>query len=458
MTFTAPVAKGPANGRSVRAHRVKSSAPLTGASAALPMLACLYAIVVEPVIYVVTAPPKTLQGIMETRWENRIFWLALAAFSIVLFLRNRSRLTGLSWPPNIICLTAYLAFAGSSVLWAFSPELSFVRFLQQMMILASIVLPVLAADRTANLMRGLFLCFALGSIVNVAFVLNNPASLVRTFGGYPGYFEGKNYLGEFAAVAFLLSLYEILHPGYRRAIGIVIVVIAVALLILANSKTAFGLALIVPFLAWLTLLVTRSLNISPAIVLLSIPLCYAVLSTVTGVGVERISYWLYGDSTFTGRTIIWDFANNEIARRPLLGWGYQSFWLVGPDAPSVVDAPGWVKGMPNAHNGYIDTKLELGYAGFTLLLSFILATLHMIGRVAARDPMRALLLLSLAIYIVLYNLLESLWMRGFEFLWVVFVLVAAETARYWRPLPSTSAPSFRSLNRQAGLKPADNLR
>ena len=95
---------------------------------------------------------------------------------------------------------------------------------------------------------------------------------------------------------------------------------------------------------------------------------------------------LYGDSTLTGRTIIWDFASDEIARRPLLGWGYQSFWLVGLDAPSIVDAPGWVKTMPNAHNGFYDTTLEMGYVGYSLLLVFIFATLHAIGRVAYRDP------------------------------------------------------------------------
>ena len=163
---------------------------------------------------------------------------------------------------------------------------------------------------------------------------------------------GKNYLGEFAAVAFLLSLHEMLYPGLRRALGIIVVVIATLLLFLSNSKTAFGLALVVPFLAGLTLITGKTMRISPAILLLSIPFCYAVLSSVSGFNMNRLSYILYGDSTFTGRTIIWDFANYEIARRPLLGWGYQSFWLVGPDAPSIVDAPGWVKAMPNAHNGY----------------------------------------------------------------------------------------------------------
>ncbi len=94
---------------------------------------------------------------------------------------------------------------------------------------------------------------------------------------------------------------------------------------------------------------------------------------------------LYGDSTFTGRTIIWDFLHTQIAKSPLVGWGYQSFWLVGPDGPSVVDAPGWVKDMPNAHNGYLDTMVEMGYVGLLLLLTFIGATLHAVGRLADRD-------------------------------------------------------------------------
>ena len=62
--------------------------------------------------------------------------------------------------------------------------------------------------------------------------------------------------------------------------------------------------------------------------------------------------------------------------------------------------------MPNAHNGYYDTMLEMGYFGYALPLIFIIATLHAIGRVADRDPARARLLLSLALYIILYNALK----------------------------------------------------
>jgi O-antigen ligase len=308
------------------------------------------------------------------------------------------------------------------------------------MVLTSIVLPALLAARTADLMRGVFLCFSLGAIVNVYFVLNdNPLATVNQQGGYFGYFVGKNYLGEFSAVASLLALHEICYPGRRRAFGIFVFAIAVALLFLAGSKTALGLLLVAPLLAGLILIIRKKSRLSPAVILVSIPLLYTVLSSVSGFNMNRVSYILYGDSTFTGRTVIWDFASYEISRRPLLGWGYQSFWLVGNDAPSVVDAPGFVKNMPNAHNGYYDTTLEMGYIGYVLLLVFLLATLHAVGRMADRAPLRAWSALSIVLFTIIYNYLESLWMRGFEFLWVVFLIVAVEIARHWQPLPITIA-------------------
>jgi len=413
--------------------------------AIVPISACAYALIVSPLlVFYLSPPPYTLQSMMESNSGNRIFWPAMTAISVLLAVLNRSRLGGLTWPPHIVCLLAYLAFAGASVLWAFEPELSFIRFVQEVMVVTTIVLPAMLAAQTADMMRGLFLCFAFASILNAFYVLNGHP-IIATYGameveiGYPGYFTGKNYLGECEGIAFLLSLHEMVYPGLRRALGIIVGVIATALIFWSDSKTALGLALIAPLLAGLTLITRKITRISPAIVLLSIPFCYAVLSRISGFNLNRVSYMLYGDSTFTGRTLIWDFAQYEIERRPLLGWGYQSFWLVGPDGPSIVEAPGWIRSMPNAHNGYYDTMLEMGYVGLAFLVIFIIATLHAIGRVADRDPARVRLVLSLALFIILFNFLESLWMRGFEFLWVVFVILTAEIGRYWHPIPLTRA-------------------
>jgi exopolysaccharide production protein ExoQ len=420
--------------------------------AIVPISACVFALIVDPLLIFFTDFQTLHRAVeaAEARPGPRFFWPTVAVISVLLAVQNRSRLT---FPPPIICLFAYLAFAGASVLWAFSPEHSSVRYLQQMMIVISIVLPVLLAARTVDMMRALFLCFGFSLILNLLCVFGGSATVV-SYGsqlvniGYQGYFNGKNYLGECAAVALLLSIHEMLHRGWRRAFGAVVALIAILLVFLSDSKTAFGLALICPFLAALTLLARKVTRISVAIILLTIPFCFILFSEITHSSLfSRISYILYHDSTLTGRTIIWDFAESEIEMRPLSGWGYQSFWLV-PNSPSL-EGPGWVKMMPNAHNGYYDTMLETGYVGLALLLIFILVTLHAVGRVADRDPRRARAVLSLALFIILYNFFESLWMRGFEFLWVVFLILVADIGRYWGPF-SPNRAAYKSRSQSPG--------
>jgi exopolysaccharide production protein ExoQ len=453
--------------------RPRSSTPRIDICTLVPISACAYALIVQPLLVFLTTGRPTgltlaakLQSVMAPRPENKIFWPALAAISVVLVVRNWSRLT---LPPHIICLFAYLAVAGASVLWAFKPDFSLNRFVLEAMIVTSIVLPAMVAARTADLMRGVFLCYAFASILNVFFVLNqtpityNDYNSINLIIGYPGYYTFKGILGECAAIAFVLSLYEMLYPGRRRALGIIVVVAATYLMFLSQSKGSIGLALIAPFLAGLTLIIGKKLRISPAIVLLPIPLCYAALSIVFSGLINRISYMLYGNYTLSARTNIWDFVNLEIARRPLFGWGYQSFWLVGPDAPSIVDAPGWIKEMPSAHNGYLDTMLDTGYVGLALFVIFIITTLHAIGRVADHDRARAWLLLSLALFVILVNFIESVWMHGMDMLWLIFAIVAAETGRYWRPFHPglVSEPVLRGpviARRRPGLARAGGAR
>src|SRR5262249_22935334 len=159
------------------------------------------------------------------------------------------------------------------------------------------------------LMRGMFLCFAIAATLNFFFVFDSPPSA----DGYSGYLLGKNALGEFAGMALLLALHETLRPGLSRVFGVIIAIVAASLLLWSNSKTAFGLALICPLLAGAVLILRKATRISPAIILLSIPLGYFVVSTATGFDMGHVSYMLYGDPTFTGRLGIWSFAFHEIA-------------------------------------------------------------------------------------------------------------------------------------------------
>jgi O-antigen ligase len=393
-----------------------------------PILVCIYVLVISPMLMFVF-PSK----ITDAHVENQIFWPAVTAIALgCLALRNRARLT---WPPHIIWFAAYLVLAGASSVWAFNPAISFSRFTTQMMMLVSIIPPAMLAARTVDMTHGVFLCFVFGSILNAFVILggySNETMANTADAGYSGYLTDKNALGQFAAFAILLSLYEIFYPGWRRALGLIVVVTSTYLIFAGHSKGALGCAVLAAILATLVLFIGTKTRASPPIVLLPLLISYVVLSHLVGNFTNRISWYIFHNYTLSARTDIWDFVNFEIAKRPLLGWGYRSFWLVGPDSPPLVEAGGWIKIMPEAHNGYLDTILDTGHIGLVLFLIFIFTTLHAIGRVANRDPARAWLLLSIALFIILLNFLESGWMRG-DALWLMFVIVVAEAGRCWQP-------------------------
>jgi hypothetical protein len=192
----------------------------------------------------------------EPNLAGRIFFPAISAVSIILAIRNHSRLR--RWPPHMICLLVYVAFAGASVLWAFRPEASFVRFVQLVMVLSALVLPAMLAARTVDLMRGMFPRFAASVILNI-FVGHQAPD------GYSGFLRHKNELGEISGIAVLLAVHETLYPGLRRVFGIAVMVTATLLLLWSESKTSFALALICPVLAGAIWVIRKAARISPAI-------------------------------------------------------------------------------------------------------------------------------------------------------------------------------------------------
>lgn len=435
----------------------------------IPLAAFAYILIIAPLLKFsvdVTSEPglsasAAIQNLMTPRLENKIFWPTLTSITLVTAARDVSRLSRL--PAHILCLGAYLAFAGLSILWAFKPELTATRFIMQSMIVTCITLPIILAGSKTDVLRGIYLCFAITMILNVPIVFNqNPLTFESWQGtqviGYPGYFSFKGELGECAAIAFLLSLYEILFSGRRRIIGLIVLAASIFLIIASKSKGSLGIAIIAPIIAGATLFIGNKLRISPAITITPVPFAYAAISILVGNLINRISWHIFGNYDLSGRVHIWNFVHYEISKKPILGWGYQSFWLVGADGPSVLEAPGWIKSMPSGHNGYLDTRLELGYIGLLLLIAFIATTVHMIGHVARQNGRLALLLLSIAIFVILTNFLESVWMRGQDTLWMMFLVVAAIAARYWPRYNRILTPEHQATKFQMQRRPPSRKR
>lgn len=418
--------------------------------AMIPFVLFSWYLIFHPLLGYLSTPDsdaKIAVGATTADWQNRAFLLALLAATLLLALINRSRLSmHRLWSPPIVSLAAYLVLCGASVAWAYAPGIAFNRFCLEMMILIPLILPFALVSPTRDTVRSVYWYYILAIIINIIVISTQKPVLTATGSifGYFGYFTFKGYLGQCASIAIILSFYELLFSGRRRIIAILVILASVWVIFASESKGSLAFTLVAPSLAGLTLIISTRLRIPVLAVLAAIPVSYAVVSMVASSNLTgRISYMFYGDSSLTGRTVIWDFVYGQMAVRPWLGWGFHSFWLVGPDAPSVALAPYWVKVMTGSHSGYLDVRLETGYIGYALFLIFIMASLYAMEPVRRQDPARAWLLLSLALYVIITNLIETVWMATNDPLWLLFVLVVAETTRYSGSAKQTSLAANR---------------
>src|SRR4029453_16735348 len=85
----------------------------------------------------------------------------------------------------------------------------------------------------------------------------------------------------------------------------------------------------------------------------------------------RLSESLGRGSTLTGRTVLWTHLL-EFDPRPILGAGFESFWLGDRRARIAEFFNGWTPG--GSHNSYLETYLNLGLVGLSILIGLLIAT------------------------------------------------------------------------------------
>src|SRR5256885_1560276 len=66
----------------LKSGRSKSSASAFDLCAMIPLLALAYSVIIQPLIYFYFPPAPGLEGLLESRAENRIFWPVLAAIAV----------------------------------------------------------------------------------------------------------------------------------------------------------------------------------------------------------------------------------------------------------------------------------------------------------------------------------------------------------------------------------------
>ncbi len=128
------------------------------------------------------------------------------------------------------------------------------------------------------------------------------------------------------------------------------------------------------------------------------------------------------DTSLTGRDKIWEIVLKG-GSDPWIGAGYESFWLgikIKSLMKDVLDLE-----FNEAHNGYLEVYLQLGYIGLCFLLALIISGYRKISRKIAENFNFGILCMVFLIVLLLYNVTEAAF-KDLHPLWNLFLFMAID--------------------------------
>lgn len=128
--------------------------------------------------------------------------------------------------------------------------------------------------------------------------------------------------------------------------------------------------------------------------------------------------------TLTGRTEIWATLI-PMAPNPVLGAGFESFWLSRSIREKLADATGG-QDLNEAHDGYLEVYLELGWVGVGLIALMLVDGYRRSVAAFRCNPTWGSLLIAYIVSALVYNVTEA-GFRMLDPIWIflVFAVVAS---------------------------------
>jgi O-antigen ligase len=283
--------------------------------------------------------------------------------------------------PRIARFNQILSLAAASlllisVLWSLDPRLTLTQGTAYFFVVIGAIglVETLDSDKLIDLIALICGLAAVASVVQ-SLIFSEP-----WVAEFRGIFSQKNVLGEVMAGGVLTGLHGARIRGERRFRNICIITLCT--IVGFKSKSTTSIVAIALFF-WLDILGRIYLR-GGSFRIISICSAISCVPIAIFVMYSDLIFELFGkDTTFTGRTLFWPYVIDNISKKPLLGWGFYSFWSsVNPIALEISYA---IRGdnneifiIPNAHNALLELLLANGFLGasifiFLWLRNFIMA-------------------------------------------------------------------------------------
>ncbi len=361
---------------------------------------------------------------------------ALVSFGLIVagfFILSRRRVSLAEIARNNRWLTIFFVYCFLAVFWSDFPFVAFKRWIKvighPIMVLIIFTEPDFEVALTTLLKRSAYIMIP----VSILFIKYFP-ELGRGYsdwtGGvsYSGITLGKNALGVdclilgFFLFWYLLKVWQFEKSKFRRneLIFCVLFLGMIGWLItMAQSSTS-----LVSLMIGVTLIIGLGLRFVKNEYVGSYFVFGILICAVAEFGFGA-SNWLLEilgkDPTLTDRTEVWHDCL-KIPINPILGAGFESFWL--GDRLKIMWAK-WYWRPNQAHNGYIETYLNLGLVGLILLIGLLLSTFWKSRRELLTHFHFGRLRIAFLSLLVAYNWTEASF-KALHPMWFMFYIIALD--------------------------------
>jgi O-antigen ligase len=288
----------------------------------------------------------------------------VALCGVLLEYRAAAELFRRSFP-----LVLLMCFATASYFWSYSPSDT---ALAMVGLYGTVAITVYGICRLGmrGFLQGLAIAISVSALLSIAFIVLLPAEGIQGDGGIRGFYSYKTELGLGMVIGLISNALAAREShGNLRAVFVGGFVLCLGILSRANSIT--GVLTFAIFLVILTVLLRARAKRSARLAFIGIIALSSLMPISQSDYAGQVFSVVGRDATLTGRTDIWNGVLTAISQRPTLGYGYGAFWLDNGPSEEYVDADTW--GAHAAHNGYLETLLNVGILGLCVLAYFIIA-------------------------------------------------------------------------------------
>ncbi len=370
---------------------------------------------------------------------TRKLWLLVYAGCLVTMARRRPGILELVGRNKL--LFALLGWVVASAAWSSARQLTLLRSVSLLLLTFVALFVATTFDRsqigdvTAWLLAGVVALSAVVAIARPDYGLDHLRG-----DAWRGVFLTKNELGRVAAFAAVLWLLRAitLRGHLFGSLGVA----GACVLVVQRSASRTSLVVLALLALCLVILPALRAHVSIAVPAGAALICCGVVGGTWLVSHSDAVLSSFGaDSTFTGRSRIWDSVVHMIRLKPWFGYGYSAFWrgLAGPSA-YVWNVAGTTP--PHSHNGFLDVWLDLGLVGVALFAGSILVFLgRALKEVRRAWEFDALFPMTVLLFLVFFSISESTLVPRDSLFWLLYLVTAVDLARL-QPEARPSAQVF----------------